>query len=341
MTGWGIFYWLVPIEIYLLLPVLDEWIGDDSYNPDTDSIRELERSRYYRLIPLFSAPLFLVGMGVSVWYWANNDLHWLDSLGIILSLGFSNALAINTAHELGHKNTVLEKWGAKFLLSLPLYGHFLVEHNRGHHRHVATPEDSASAKMGEGLYRFMLREMIGGVSRACRMESERLRRKRLFVWGLRNECMQSWLLSLILYLSLIAWLGLGVLIILIAQAFFAWFQLSIANYIEHYGLLRQKDENGQYLSCRPEHSWNSNRLLSGLVLLNLPRHSDHHANAGRRYQSLRSDPDAPLLPGGYPLMFILAMVPPLWRRIMDPCLMQHYGQDPRRINRLQQSGAQT
>lgn len=334
VTGSSLFYWLLPIEMYLLLPLLDELLGDDRFNPQAETIRQLERDPYYRLIPLLTVPLYLFTMTVSCWVFVHWELRWFDMLGLVLSLGFTNALAINTAHELGHKNSRLEKWMAKLLLALPAYGHFPVEHNRGHHRNVATPEDSSSARMGEGLYRFMLRETRGAISRACRLERERLERKRRRPWGLANECLQSWLMTLVYYTGLMMVLGVGLLPFLLAQALFAWFQISIANYIEHYGLLRQKGEDGRYLPCRPEHSWNSNRLLSGLVLFNLQRHSDHHANAGRRYPALTSDPQAPELPAGYPLMFIVAMFPPIWRRVMDPRLLQHYGHDIHRVHRV-------
>jgi alkane 1-monooxygenase len=337
-TGVDFWYWLIPLEMYVLLPILDEWIGDAQFNADADGNQHLENDAYYRILTFLTVPLHLIVMVITCWYLSISNLPWYDNLGILLSLGLNNALAINTAHELGHKNTLWEKWLAKFLLALPVYGHFYVEHNRGHHRHVATPEDISSARMGESLYHYALRDIPGELVRACRLESERLKRKGMAVWGLKNECVQSWLISLLLYSSLLLVFGMQLFPFLLFQSVIAWFEIATANYIEHYGLMRQKDEYGKYLPCRPEHSWNSNRLLSGLVLFNLQLHSDHHANAGRRYQALVNHREAPTLPGGYPLMFILAMIPPLWRSVMDRRLLSHYGGDLMRINQLAGTG---
>jgi len=333
-SGSGIWYWLVPLEMYVLLPVLDELIGDGKFTAMPDEIRELENERYYRVIAMLTVPLHILAMTLCCYYISITELSWYDLLGLVLSMGLNNALAINTAHELGHKNTALEKWLAKILLALPAYGHFYVEHNRGHHRHVATVEDLSSARMGEGLYRFALRSIPGEVLRACQLEYARLSRKGLSVWGLHNDCVQSWTISLFYYFALLYVFGMSLMPFLFMQALIAWFEITTANYIEHYGLLRQKDEQGHYLPCRPEHSWNSNRLLSGLVLFNLQLHSDHHANAGRRYQALVSHREAPTLPGGYPVMFIYALFPPLWRQAMDKRLLAYYAGDPSRINRI-------
>jgi alkane 1-monooxygenase len=333
-TGSGFWYWLVPVEMYVLLPILDELIGDARFDANEVERQRLENDNYFRVLTILTVPLHLFAMLLASWYVSVTSLHWYDTLGILLSLGLNNALAINTAHELGHKNTQMEKWLAKFLLALPVYGHFYVEHNRGHHRHVATAEDASSARMGESLYRYVIRDVPGELQRAWLLEYERLHRKGQRAWGLHNELMQSWLISLGLYTSLVSFFGLALLPFLLLQALFAWFEIATANYIEHYGLMRQKDETGKYLPCRPEHSWNSNRLLSGLVLFNLQLHSDHHANAGRRYQALASHKDAPTLPGGYPLMFILALVPSLWRAVMDKRLLVHYGGDVMRVNRV-------
>jgi alkane 1-monooxygenase len=120
----------------------------------------------------------------------------------------------------------------------------------------------------------------------------------------------------------------------------AWFQLTSANYVEHYGLLRRKEADGRYERCQPHHSWNSNHVFSNLLLFHLERHSDHHAHPNRRYQSLRHFENLPSLPTGYFGMFLLAYCPPLWFRVMNPRLMAlpHVAGDPARVNRSLRRG---
>lgn len=334
ISNLSVFYWLLPIEIYILLPLLDEWIGKDTNNPPDDIIPALEQDRYYRIVTWVTVPLYYFTMTLSCWVLASWGLPWYELLGLVISLGLVNGVAVNVGHELGHKNTRLEKWLAKFVLALSVFGHFTIDHNRGHHRFVATPEDESSAAMGETLYRFALREMWQGIFRAWRLERERLQQLERPVWSLKNEFIQPLLISLVYYTVLVVAFGLILIPFLLIQAFIAWFQLSTADYIEHYGLLRQQDSKGLYLPCQPEHSWNSNNILSNLILFNLQRHSDHHAHGARRYQSLRNIQDAPQLPGGYPKMFLMALFPFWWRRVMDQRLMNHYGGDLSLVHKL-------
>ncbi|MDH5359331.1 MAG: alkane 1-monooxygenase [Gammaproteobacteria bacterium] len=338
LTDWSIFYWLLPVEFYLLIPWLDEWLGDDTNNPPESAVPGLEADRYYRFLTWLTVPLHYLTMTVVCWVIVKWSLSIIDIIGLTLSLGLINSVAINTAHELGHKHTRFEQWLAKIALAVVAYGHFTIEHNRGHHADVATPEDSASARMGESIYAFSLREIPGGIKRSWALESARLQRQGIPRWGRHNELLQTWLMTLIYYAVLIVWLGMMLLPVLLVQAIIAWFQLTTANYVEHYGLLRQKDERGNYQPCKPEHSWNSNRSLSNLIFYNLQRHSDHHANAGRRYQALRSFSGVPELPGGYPKMFLVALFPGWWRRMMDPILLKHYQGNTGRINSLTQGG---
>jgi alkane 1-monooxygenase len=188
--------------------------------------------------------------------------------------------------------------------------------------------------MGESIYRFVFREMPGAYFRAWDLESERLERKGKSVWSLDNEIVQAGLLTIALYGGLVVWLGPQAVPVLAIIVLWGAFQLSSANYIEHYGLLRRQLPNGRYEPCQPHHSWNSNHLASNLVVFQLQRHSDHHANPTRSYQSLRDFPDLPTLPSGYFGMFLVAYVPPLWYAVMDPLLIKATGGDVARINFL-------
>jgi alkane 1-monooxygenase len=212
------------------------------------------------------------------------------------------------------------------------YGHFFVEHTRGHHKDVATPEDPASARLGENIYVFALRELPGAWRRAWASERERLARKARSAWSLHNEVLQPLLITVPLYAALVAVFGSIMLVFLPLQAAFGWWQLTTANFIEHYGLLRQKGVDGRYERCRPEHSWNANHIVTNVILFHLQRHSDHHANPTRRYQSLRNFEGLPELPSGYPAMFALSYVPWAWRRVMDPRVIAWARGDLSKVN---------
>ena len=325
----------VPLLIvYILIPVLDRVFGSDINNPPEEIVPQLEEDRYYRRLTSITAPLHYLTLIALAWFVAREDLSAWSVLVVAITAGAFSGLGINTAHEMGHKKTRWERWLAKVVLAIPAYGHFCVEHNRGHHRYVATPGDPASARMGESIYKFALREIPGCFRRGWTVESERLKRRDQATWSLHNEILQSYLGSLILQGGLIFAFGWIMLPFLMVHNFWAWFQLTSANYIEHYGLLRGKDLNGQYERCQPHHSWNANYTFSNVVLFHLERHSDHHANSSRRYQSLRNFDDIPELPNGYFGMYLIAYIPWLWYRVMNKRLLSlpHIQGDLNKVN---------
>lgn len=317
-------FWLfLPLIVtYTIDPVLDWLIGEDENNPPEALVLQLDQDRYYRWLTYLAVPMHFAALIGAAWYASAAELSWIGFLGLALVAGMTAGLAINTGHELGHKNSVAEKWLAKLVLAVPAYGHFTIEHNRGHHRDVSTPEDPASARMGESIYSFALREIPGGVVRAWDTERTRLNNRGKSEWHPHNQLLQSWLLSLAIAIGLVLAFGWAMIPFLLVHHVFAYWQLTSANYIEHYGLLRNKDENGRYERCQPHHSWNSNHLLSNLLLFHLERHSDHHSNPLRRYQSLRHFENLPQLPNGYFGMYLLAYVPWLWFRVMDRRLLE-------------------
>jgi len=318
----------------VVIPMLDGVLGEDLSNPPEEAVPALEADPYYRYVTYALVPILWISFIVNIAFLGMHELPWYGTLAVILATGGSLGFGLNLGHEMGHKKTTLERWLAKITLALGCYGHFFVEHNRGHHRDVATPEDPASARMGESIYRFVFREMPGAFFRAWDLEAQRLERCGKSVWSLDNEVLQPALISAALYALLIAWLGIEILPVMLLIAFWGAFQLTQANYIEHYGLLRRKEPSGRYERCQPHHSWNSNHLFSNWALFHLQRHSDHHAHPTRRYQSLRDFPDLPRLPNGYFGMYLLAYFPPLWQRVMDPRLLEAVGHDPQRINFL-------
>ncbi len=326
----------IPLLIsYFGVPALDYLLGEDSSNPPEEAVPSLEEDLYYRVLTWITVPLHYIALIGAVVFAMVAELSVAGWVILAVTAGLAGGVAVNTAHEMGHKRALIDQWLAKFALAIPFYGHFSVEHNFGHHKHVATPEDPASARMGESIYRFALREMPGGLVRALKIEQARLERRGRGFWSLHNEILHSYALSLLLQGSLVAVFGLPALLFLLIHNVVAWFQLTSANYIEHYGLLRAKDDQGRYERCQPHHSWNSNHICSNLLLFHLERHSDHHANPQRRYQSLRDFDDVPRLPSGYFGMYLLAYIPPLWFRVMDRRLLAlpHIQGNLDRVNR--------
>jgi alkane 1-monooxygenase len=319
----GNIWWLgLPLLLaYVLSPVLDWIVGEDGNNPPEALVPQLEQDRYYRRLTYIAVPLHFLTFFVAVIYASTQDLGPGAYLLLAMSTGLTSGLAINTAHELGHKNSRLEKLLAKMALAVPAYAHFTIDHNLGHHRNVSTPNDPASARMGETIYRFALREMPGAFREAWQIEKDRLGRRGKSAWHPANNILKGYAANVLMTLALLASFGWLVLPFVLVHNFFAWWQLTSANYIEHYGLLREKDEQSRYERCRPHHSWNSNHIYSNLVLLHLERHSDHHTHPTRRYQSLRNYEDLPTLPNGYFGAYLLAYVPGLWFRIMDKRLL--------------------
>jgi alkane 1-monooxygenase len=281
-----------------------------------------------------TVPLHFVALIGCAWWVGTHELSWWAVLMFAYVAGAGSGLGINTAHELGHKHTHLEQWLARFALAVPFYGHFTVEHGRGHHRTVATPDDNASARMGESIYRFALRELPGGILRAWRLERERLRSKGRSTWSVHNTILQSYAVSVLLQGGLLLAFGWVMVPFLAVHDAVAWWQLTSANYVEHYGLLRRKTASGRYEIPQPHHSWNTDHLVTNLVLYHLQRHSDHHAHPSRRYQSLRTWADLPQLPSGYFGMFPLSWFPSLWFRVMDKRLLAlpHVQGDLSRVN---------
>lgn len=324
--------WLPVLLFYVLLPLADLIFGEDPSNPPESAMAALDADRYYRVITWIMVPLLWFAFGFVAWFVARHPLPWHGLVAAATATGVIGGFCINLGHELGHKRGAFERWLAKLVLAPTGYGHFHVEHNRGHHRDVATPEDPASSRLGESIWQFLPREMPGALRRAWRLECERMAAAGRSRFSLHNDIVQTTLITLALWTGLLAWLGIGGLPFLLAASFWANFQLTSANYIEHYGIARRRLDSGRYEPCRPEHSWNSNHIVSNWALFHLQRHSDHHANATRRYQCLRHFEEAPQLPTGYFGMFLLAYVPPLWFRVMNPRLVAMVGGDVERIN---------
>jgi alkane 1-monooxygenase len=332
-TGWTQVFWFSgPIWILVMIPLLDRLFGEDRTNPPDWAVPQLVEDRFYRWCTYLFLPLQYASLVFACWVVATNDLAWWQMLGYALTVGTVAGVGINTAHELGHKQPAVERLLAKLALAQSGYGHFYVEHNRGHHNRVATPEDPASSRLGESFWAFLPRTVVGSARSAWGIEAKRLRGQGKRVWSLDNDVLTAWAFTVVLFAALIAVFGWKILPFLVVQAVFGFSLLEVVNYLEHYGLLRQQDANGRYERCNPQHSWNSNHVASNVILYNLERHSDHHAHPTRRFQALRHFDESPQLPSGYGLMLGIAYIPPLWRAVMDKRVLAHYDGDVTRAN---------
>jgi alkane 1-monooxygenase len=311
--------WFPLFFLFVLLPLADYAIGRDPRNVAADREAEVARHPWFLALTLLALPVQLALLAWSGAWFARAEFGPFGAAGWLLSQGVvGGILAINTAHELIHKDSRWEQWAGGALLASVGYHGFKVEHLRGHHVHVSTPGDASSARLGQSLWHFLPRALLRNTANAWKLESDRLRRLGVSPLSARNELVWWTALWLGLAAGFLAWLGPVGLSFFLLQGVLAAASLEIINYIEHYGLERRRLGDGRYERTTHLHSWNSGYALSNLLLFQLQRHSDHHAFPKRRYAILRHHDDAPQLPGGYAAMFVLALCPPLWRRIIDP-----------------------
>ncbi len=316
--GWALV--LPPLASWGAFSALDLIVGPDRENADPQT--QDAQLFWYKLITLLWFPLqFCVTFGL-IWYVdATNHLNSLEKILLFFGVGIlSGTIGINYSHELMHQKNRLERWFGDLLLAIVLYSHFRSEHLLVHHRYVGTPRDPVTARYNEGFHQFFPRVLVQCFLSAWRAEKAMLARKGLPVTDGANPFWRYWAMQggfLLLAMLLGGWAGIG---LFLYQAFVAIWQLELVNYIEHYGLTRKHLGNGMYEHVQPRHSWNSAEKASNWLLINLQRHSDHHYKPDRRFPLLQnhSESDAPQLPHGYPVMTMAAMVPPLWRRIMNP-----------------------
>lgn len=321
-----------PLLIHVIIPTIDTLVGKDEHNPSPEEVKLLEQDPYYsRLVKSF-IPLQYIANIYAAYLVSRKETSLLDKIFLGASMGLVNGVAINTAHELSHKSSKLEHYLSHLALVPSGYNHFRIEHPYGHHKRAATPEDPASSRMGETFYEFWPRTVKGSFKSAIEIETQRLKRKGKNFWSKDNELLQGWGMSALFHAGMLASFGKGIVPYLSTQAFYAISLFELVNYIEHYGLLRQKDAQGKYERTQPEHSWNNNNIVTNLFLYQLQRHSDHHAYPTRPFQALRHFDEAPELPSGYASMLLPALIPPLWFKMMDKRVFKHYKGDLNKAN---------
>jgi alkane 1-monooxygenase len=316
-NGWVIFIPL--IYVWIAIPAIELFQKPDDRNMEAAEEEIAKHDRIYDvwlyLVVLFQyAALFIFLREVG-----HNDHNWWELSGKVLVMGLlCGTFGINVAHELGHRSNRFEQVLAKLLLLSSLYMHFFIEHNKGHHKRVSTPEDPASARYGESVYAFYFRSVVFSYISAWQISIREMKKKGLPAIHWKNEMLQYQVMQagFVVLIGLI--FGWRECLFFITAAFIGALLLETVNYIEHYGLERRKKENGIYERAMPEHSWNSNHVIGRIVLFELSRHSDHHYTASRKYQVLRHHDGAPQMPTGYPGMMILSLITPAWYAVMNP-----------------------
>lgn len=321
--GWLTF--LAPLCLFGLLPFVELFTKGSTANLSAAEEEVARKDRFYDLLLYALVPMQYALLILFLMQLDQRRESMVETLGIVLSMGMAcGVLGINAAHELGHRATGYEKTMSKMLLLTSLYMHFFIEHNRGHHKHVSTDEDPASSRKGEWVYLFWIRTIVGSWRSAWRLEKVKLEKQGLGFWSIHNEMLRFQLIQLALLVAIAMVFDLRTMALFLAAAMIGILLLETVNYIEHYGLRREKLD-GRYERTMPCHSWNSNHPLGRLMLLELSRHSDHHYAASRKYQILRHFDDSPQMPTGYPGMIILALLPPLWFRVMDAQIRDYQG----------------
>ena len=316
--GWTVA--ILPLATWYLFSGLDLMVGRNNANPDPQtSEADLQ---VHRAITLVWAPIQFVMLFSLIWYVPQAEHLGTFERGVLFfGVGvITGTIGINYSHELMHQKPKIERWMADVLLAMVLYGHFRSEHLLVHHRHVATPADAVTARYNESFYHFYPRVLRQSFRSAFRAEAARLSRKNLPWHHRSNPFWRFWGLQtamLTLAFLLGGWSGL---VLFLIQAGTAVWQLELVNYIEHYGLTRKYLGDGRYEHVKPHHSWNADHRVSNWLLINLQRHSDHHYKPDRRFPVLQTYDanQAPQLPYGYPVMTMAAMLPPLWRKVMNP-----------------------
>ncbi|EIM74482.1 alkane-1 monooxygenase [Nitritalea halalkaliphila LW7] len=316
----GVYVFSAFLLAFGIIPVLDAvWPRPHvSRAHAAESVSRLHH-RYFDLLLYLCPVLSLLLVAYTQWQIRLQEPATWEYIGLILSTGtVLGAIGINVAHELGHRKAPLPRFLAKVGLLPALYQHFYIEHNQGHHRHVSTPLDPATARFGEPLYAFWARSVVGQYASAWQIEKKKLQSRGLPIFSFYNEYLRFMLFQLA-YLAVNAYFfGLIGLIFALFSAVVAFLLLETINYIEHYGLERKKNENGRYERVQPHHSWNSHHRIGRAVLFELTLHSDHHHLASKKYQMLEHREVAPQLPYGYPASMLLALLPPLWFKQMNP-----------------------
>jgi alkane 1-monooxygenase len=317
-TGNGWITWTPVMYAWVLMPLAELFIRPDDKNLGAAEEELAKKDRLYDYMLYIIVALQFAALYLYLTSMKTPDLLWWEVAGRTWSMGLlCGSFGINVAHELGHRTKKYEQVFSKALLLTSLYMHFYIEHNKGHHKNVATPADPASARYNEPVYTFYLRSVIFSYLSAWKIANSEMKKQGLPVLHWKNEMLQAQVIQFLFVTAIVLMFGWLITFYFLNAALIGFLMLETVNYIEHYGLQRKQRADGNYERAMPQHSWNSNHILGRLMLFELSRHSDHHYMASRKYQVLQHHDDAPQLPTGYPGSMILSLFPPLWFYVMN------------------------
>jgi alkane 1-monooxygenase len=319
----GIYCWIPLFYLFFFIPILELFIKPDAKNLNEVEEQLAKSNKIFDLIIWLTVPFQFISLYLFLLS-IQGEISQLDKIGRIVSMGLlCGVFGINVGHELGHRKHPIEQFLAKLLLLSSLYMHFFIEHNKGHHKDVATPNDPSTAKFKQNVYAFWIQTFKGSYLGAWRIAIDESKKKNQNLPWLKNEMFFFEIIQITFVFGIFYLFGLEAMIYFLGAALIGATLLETVNYIEHYGLNREKKSEKLYERVKPQHSWNSNHVVGRIMLFELSRHSDHHYLASRKYQILRHMDEAPQMPTGYPGMILLSLVPPLWFKIMHHQMRQN------------------
>ena len=317
-TSYGWITFLPMIVFFAFLPLLELLFQPNTSNFTKEEEEQEKENKLYTFILYATLPLQIYYLYFFFNAIQETGLTTLEFTGRITGMGLMcGTIGINVGHELGHRNNRFDEFIGEILLLTSLNTHFLPYHNGGHHFNVATPKDAATARKNESIYFFWIRSHITSYLEAWHLENKRLINNQKKWFHYRNRMLIYTFCNVLLLFGIHFFFGKTALIAFVLAAVFGIILLETVNYIEHYGLLRKQNEHGRYERVKRTHSWNSDHVIGKVMLFNLSRHSDHHYNGSKHYQLLKSLPESPQMPTGYPGMMLLALLPPLWFLVMN------------------------
>ena len=316
LGGW--FSYLCLFFAFGIIPIFDELVPKtDNYKSRSEKEERL-KNQFFDILLYINVPI-VYGLLFYFIYWLNLGTHeTYEYVGQILSIGtVLGANGINVAHELGHRMNIRERVMAQLLLLPSFYMHFIIEHNMGHHKYVSTPEDPSTARYNENIYFFWVRSTFQSYFSAWKLEAKKLRRDGIKFFSIKNKMIWFTIIQSLYISTIFYFVGLNNTLVIVLAGIFGFLLLETINYIEHYGLVRNKTKSGGYERVLPKHSWNSNHEIGRIMLYELTRHSDHHFLSAKKYQTLDNHEEAPQLPMGYPASMLMSLIPPLWFSVMN------------------------
>lgn len=318
LYGRGEWVFLTPIVAFGIVPILEIILPVKTSNLSENEVVSKNNNRFFNVLLYLNLPLVFGIVGWFLWSITIYNYSTAELVGLLVSVGIVvGSNGINVAHELGHRKLQWEKTLGKLLLLPALYMHFYIEHNFGHHVHAATKEDPASAKYNQSVYSFWFTSSFRQYFNAWTIQLRLLKTANLNFFSLKNDMFWYLVIQAVYLLLILFFFGIEVLFIAVGIAIVGIILLETINYIEHYGLRRNKNQSGRYERVSEIHSWNSNHILGRIMLYELTRHSDHHYKSHKKYQLLDYHDISPQMPYGYPTSMVLSLIPPLWFAIMN------------------------